>query len=166
MPKTVTRLYNGRKRGRFVRRILLISALCGSMAAGPLAAAQTKDTKSGGGQYVDMAPVALPIVSQGRLVNYVFVTLRLILRPGAVTTRMREKEPYFRDALVRLSARTPLNRPDDLTRVDERLVRSDMMAMSGPIVGPGMVTSVVVVHQAPQHRIGLQTPLTTGGVEP
>ena len=43
----------------------------------------------------------MPIVVDGQLVNYVFVYVRINLKSGADVTKMREKEPFFRDALVR-----------------------------------------------------------------
>ena len=49
----------------------------------------------------------MPIVVDGQLVNYVFVYVRLNLTSGANATRLREKEPFFRDALVRAGHRTP-----------------------------------------------------------
>src|ERR1700683_725530 len=71
------------------------------------------------GQYVDLSPVPLPVVVGGRLVNYVFVYVRINLAPGGDTPRWRDKEPYFRDALVRLGHRTPFTVPGDYTRLDE-----------------------------------------------
>lgn len=55
-----------------------------------------------------MSPVALPVVSDGHLVNYIYVNLRLTLSPKADADKLREKEPYFRDALVRAAHRTRL----------------------------------------------------------
>ena len=51
-------------------------------AAAPAAAADSSGKSEKVGQYVDMSPVAVPVIWRGRLVNYVFVTLRLIIRPG------------------------------------------------------------------------------------
>ena len=107
---------------------------------------------------LDMSPVGVPVVWRGRLVNYVFVTLRLNLRSSADAARLRDQEPYFRDALVRLAHRRPLNPPDDLTHLDDRLLTTSMMAESARIVGPGVVTGVFIVNEAPQHRTGLPIP--------
>lgn len=82
------------RRRTFMRSLVLGLPL--ALGAGA-ALAQSKD----GGQYVDLSPVPLPIVVNGRLVNYVFVYMRINLTPAADTPHWRDKEPYFRDALVR-----------------------------------------------------------------
>ncbi len=100
-----------------------------------------------------MSPVGVPVVSHGRLVNYVFVTLRLTFKPGVDMVRLREKEPYFRDALVRLASRAPLNPPDDLNSLNAVRLKAEMAAAGAQIAGPGAVTGVTIVSQAPQHRL-------------
>ena len=137
--------------------VLALLAAPAIYAAGPAAAAEAPKSGKASGQYVDMSPVGVPVIWRGRLVNYVFVTLRLTIRPGVDVMKLREKEPYFRDALVRLAHRSPLNPPNDFTRVDEPALKTKMLAESARIVGPGQVTSVQVVTQAPQRRTGLPT---------
>jgi hypothetical protein len=102
------------------------------------------------GQNVSMAPVALPIVVDGRLVNYVFVSIRIDLAPLANTTKLREKEPYFRDALVRAAHRTPFTLPSDLTKIDEVRLRAVMLHEAQAIAGAGAVRGVVILSQAPK----------------
>ena len=97
-----------------MRRRALILALPLALTAGA-AFGQAKEA----GNYVDLAPVPMPIIVNGRLVNYVFVYVRINLATGADTPRWRDKEPYFRDALVRLGHRTPFTWPSDYTRLDE-----------------------------------------------
>lgn len=105
------------------------------------------------GQYVDLQPVALPIVVRGQLVNYVFVYVRVNLAAGADTARLRQKEPFFRDALVRMSHRTPFTDPTDYNRIDEGRVTAGLMREASAIAGQGVVRSVVVTSQTPQHRV-------------
>lgn len=131
-----------------MRRRLLIAAVLASTLAQPALAAPAQV-----GQYVDVQPVGLPVVMHGRLVNYVFVYLRLNLSPGADALRLRDKEPYFRDALVRSAHRTPFVVTGDLNRIDESRLAAVMMREAAPIAGPGAVRSVVVTSQAPQHRL-------------
>lgn len=105
------------------------------------------------GQFVDMPPVGLPIIVHGQLVNYVFVYVRVNLTASADVTAMRNREPFFRDALVRMAHRTPFTRPDDYNRVDEARVCAALMREITPIAGPGNIRSVVITSQSPQHRI-------------
>jgi hypothetical protein len=138
------------------RRALALAALLLAFApaarAGPTGPAQV-------GQYVDLQPVGLPIVVRGQLVNYVFVYVRLNLAADADATRLRDKEPYFRDALVRMAHRTPFTVPNDYNRIDEGRLIAGLGHEAAVIAGPGAIRSVVVTSQAPQHRI--PTPKTS-----
>jgi len=98
-------------------------------------------------------------VVRGQLVNYVFVYVRLNLSAGADATRLRDKEPYFRDALVRMAHRTPFTVPNDYNRIDEGRLIAGLGREGAVIAGPGAIRSVVVTSQAPQHRI--PTPKTS-----
>ena len=103
---------------------------------------------------VDLNKVGLPIVWRGRLVNYVFVALRLRLPPGRDGQALRAREPYFRDALVRAGHRTPFVDPSDLSRVDERAVDAAMLREARRIAGPGAVVAVEMLSQQPRRRLG------------
>lgn len=105
-----------------------------------------------------MSPVALPVVADGRLVNYVFVTLRLGAAPDADSARLRALEPFFRDALVRAGHRTPFVRPDSYTVLDDARLKQALLHEAAAIAGPGQVVSVQVVREQPQHVDGLPRP--------
>jgi flagellar basal body-associated protein FliL len=143
-------------RVRMDRRTLLAAAVALS-ALSPAQAAEEekkgKDKKGDVGQYVDLQPVGLPIVSNRVLVNYVFVYVRINLTSLANASKLREKEPYFRDALVRLGHRTPFTLPSDLSKIDTVRLTAALKQEVVRIVGPGQVTSVVVTSQAPRRRI-------------
>ena len=112
--------------------------------------AMAQEKKKEDGQNVSISPVGLPIVVDGKVVNYVFVTIRLDLAPLANSTKLREKEPYFRDALVRAGHRTPFTLRSDLTKIDEARLKAVMMQEATAIAGPGVVRAVVLVNQAPK----------------
>ncbi|MCC7268422.1 MAG: hypothetical protein IT546_13950 [Caulobacteraceae bacterium] len=135
-----------------MRRLVLALALAAATAPAQ-ASSPPKQEKAQAGQYVDLSPVGLPIVGDGRLVNYAFVYVRLNLAPSADAAKLRAKEPFFRDALVRLGHRTPLNPPDDYSRIDEARLKSALLREAAAIAGPGVITSVVVTSQAPQHQV-------------
>jgi hypothetical protein len=139
-----------------MRRRALILALPLALAAGA-AFAQAKEA----GNYVDLAPVPMPIIVNGRLVNYVFVDARINLVTGADTPRWRDKEPYFRDALVRLGHRTPFTWPSDYTRLDEARLKSALFQAASAITGPGVVAGVEILPGGgPMKRTGLPKPGT------
>jgi hypothetical protein len=105
------------------------------------------------GQYVELQPVAMPIVVDGQLVNYVFVYVRINLQGGADVTKIRDKEPFFRDALVRDAHRTPFIVPGDWQKVDEVKLIAAMTRDATAIVGPGVVASVAITSQTPQKHV-------------
>ena len=116
-------------------------------------ASESKSPKIDVGQYVELQPLAMPIVIRGELVNYVFVYVRLNLTSSANVTRLREMEPYFRDALVRAGHRTPFVVVTDYQKVDELRLTTTMMREATALVGPGQIKSVVVTAQTPSRRV-------------
>lgn len=98
-----------------------------------------------------MNPTPLPITRQGRLVNYIFVTLRLSVRPGSDMVKIRAKEPFFRDALVRAAAREDLAQADGVT-VDLARLKAAILRDSAGIVGPGVIIDLKIVKQEAQKQ--------------
>ena len=135
------------------RRDLLVSLPLVFVAGAALA-----DTKEAG-QFVDLSPVALPIVMNGRLINYVFVYIRISLTPSADLAHWRDREPFFRDALVRLGHRTPFTLPTDYTRLDEPRLKAALFQAVAGITGPGVIASIgIQPGGGPMRRTGLPKP--------
>lgn len=132
------------------RRLIALLPLL--LLAGAPAAAEEKQGSKQVGQYVDLQPVALPVVIDGQLVNYVFVTVRLNLASGADTSRWRAKEPYFRDALVRAGAETPFNADKSYDKIDDARLTASLMKSAAAIAGPNVVRSVTILSQVPSRR--------------
>ena len=137
-----------------LRRTLIAAAV--ALCASPALAAE-KEAKGDVGQYVDLQPVGLPIVVNRQLVNYVFVYVRINLTSGANVSRLREKEPFFRDALVRAGHRTPFSKANDLGAVDVPKLTAALTREASSIAGPGQIRSVVVTSQAPRRRARVPT---------
>lgn len=133
-----------------LRRALIAVAV--ALATPALAADPKGGDKGDVGQYVDLQPVGLPIVVNRQLVNYVFVYVRINLTSSANVARLREKEPFFRDALVRAGHRTPFTLASNLGAVDVPKLTAALARDAGVIAGPGQIRSVVVTQQAPRRR--------------
>lgn len=131
----------------------LIAALPLLLAAGATrAGAAEEGAHKQVGQYVDLQPVALPIVVDGQLVNYVFVYVRLNLTAGADTSRWRTKEPFFRDMLVRIGHQTPFVVPGQYEKIDAAKLSASLTREAGAMTGPGVIRSIVVTSQVPSRR--------------
>lgn len=109
-------------------------------------------------QFVDLGAVALPIIVEGRLVNYVFCSVRINLTATADAQRLRLKEPFFRDALVRAAHATPFVSAQDYLSVDETKLKAAMLRDARAIAGARDIVSVTIVKQAPRRRSGVPRP--------
>lgn len=149
-----------------IRRALILS-LVAAVVAGPALAAKpaAEPSKDGPvGQYVDVSPVAIPIVADGRLINYVFVAIRVQLIPSADAAKWRGKEPYFRDALARIGNRMSFTDPKDYAAVDAPRLIAAFSREAAAIAGKD-VKAVVITAQTPKQRLGLPRPgAASGGV--
>lgn len=127
------------------------AALILALVSTPAFASDAPKSKSEeSGQYVAVSPVGLPVVAGGKVVNYIFVTVRIDLSPTANAAKWREREPYFRDALVRAGNRTPFTLASDYTKIDEARLIAALTRDAAAIAGPGAVKGVKVVSQAPK----------------
>lgn len=132
-----------------MRRRDFISAVPFAVLAGPVLASDKPST----GATMNLNGVGLPVISGGRVRNYVFLTLRLHLAAGQDPTRLRAKEPHFRDALVRAGHRTPFTVDTDWTRLNATAISAALMRAAPGIVGAGVVTRAEVVTQAARRQV-------------
>ena len=139
-----------------MRRRILILAGIAILAATSVRAAETP--KPSTEDAVLLSPVALPIVVDGRLANYIFVTVKVLLTHAADPLVVRDKEPYFRDALVRAAHRTPFVLRNDYNHIDGAKLRSVLFREASAITGPNIVRDVVIVEQTPQHHLASPHP--------
>ena len=138
-----------------LRRTLLNVLAIGLIARPAFAAAPaTSDDRA-----VTLSPVALPILVDGQVLNYVFVTAKVLLTPRADSFALRDKEPFFRDALVREAYRTPFLVNGDYNRIDEGKLKAALFRDASAIAGPGNVAGVQVVSQTAQHFVRQPQPV-------
>ncbi len=126
--------------------IAIVIAFTGSVTA-------AADKQPPPDQTVTLATTALPLVFDGQVVNYVLVSVKLLLTPRADSFALRDKEPYFRDALVRAAHRTPFVRAGDYNYLDEAKLKAAMYREATAIAGPGNIQAVVVLSQSARHRL-------------
>lgn len=110
------------------------------------------EKKADVGQYVDLQPVAIPIVLEGQLVNYVFVYVRLNLGANSDISRWRQNEPVFRDRLVRMAHRQSFVLAGDPQKVDAPKLSAAMQREAVSITGPGVIKSVAITSQTSRGR--------------
>jgi len=147
-----------------MRRTALIAAAFAVVLAGAPALAEPAAPATD--QSVTLATVALPLVVDGQIVNYIFVSVKLQLTPSADSSALRDKEPYFRDALVRAAHRAPFVRAGDYNHLDDAKIKAAMYREAVAIAGPGKIQSVVVLSQTAQHRVATSRPAAGAPIVP
>jgi hypothetical protein len=131
----------------------LAAAVVAAMALCTAPALAAEDAAASKAPTLGLESVALPVVVDGKLLNYVFVSIKLELSPKSDGSAVRAKEQFFRDDLVRAGHRTPFTRADDYNKVDEAKVKAEVMRVATSLVGPGVVKNVLVVRQVAQRNI-------------
>ena len=102
---------------------------------------------------IKLSPVGLPIIVDGRVVNYVFVTVVVDLTASADALTLREKEPDFRDALVRDAHRTPFVIPGDYNHLDVVKLKAAFYKDVAAMIGARSIKGIEVQNQQAQHFI-------------
>ena len=150
-----------------MRRRDLIAAGTAVALSGPMLAsassASASDKKAEGEAVVapamNLPPMGLPVIVDGRIRNYVFITLKLHLGGEATAATMKSRTPFIKDALVRTAHRAPFTMPDDWASLSENKIKAAVMAIAG-VVAPHSVTACEVLTQVPRRRTGM-TPAST-----
>jgi hypothetical protein len=131
-----------------------ILAALGLAAVLASASRAAEPAKPDNDQSVLLSPIAVPVVVNGRIANYVFVTVKVLLTPNADAYALNDKEPYFRDALVRAAHRRPFfTLPNDYDHIDQGKLDAALFRDAQAIVGPGKILRVQVIDQTPQHNL-------------
>ncbi len=124
--------------------VLCLALIC--LAAPAVAADKTTEIP----RYVNLSPVALPVVVNGQVINYVFVAVRIDLTTAVDPSAVGLKEPYFRDALVREAHRTPFTLASDYTKIDQVKLCAALLADARAIAGANAIVDVRVLTQTPK----------------
>lgn len=99
---------------------------------------------------VRMAMVALPVVKDGRVVNYVFVKFKLILSPKADAVKLQAKEPFFRDILVRSAQKSDYWQKGRTDTLDPDLLRKNFLPLLSGHTNKGDIVTLLVLSQNPK----------------
>jgi hypothetical protein len=138
------------------RRALLLAPLA-LFAATPAFAGHGKKKEGEGEEKVDpvikLQSMALPIIADGRLVNYVFIQASITLKPEILVTVFEGKEPILRDAIVREAHSKPFMRPDSYVALDEVRLKASILRETNALIGPGKVAMVTIIKQTPRNFV-------------
>lgn len=152
------RSFAGMKKRHAVARAMAAAMLASTMLAG-LAAAQpsghgkaTAKAKGGEGaeaaataRSMDAPYLAVPVVRDGQLMNYLFVSIRIEIANGVDLWRTREQAHFLRDALIRACHANQLASADDPNALDEARALPVFRAAAVQALGERAVGRITIV---------------------
>jgi hypothetical protein len=94
---------------------------------------------------VDMPIIVAPLVVDGELKNYAFVTMQLDIAPGHDPWRVRSQAAYLRDAMLRAAHEQPVNPPHDSGSIDPEIATRVWTAAAERVLGDGVVGGLHIV---------------------
>ena len=94
---------------------------------------------------MDAPYLAVPVVRDGQLVNYLFVSLRIQISPRVDLWRTREKAQFLRDALVRASHANALADPNNNNALNQALAIEVYRRAAVQTLGAEAVAGVTIV---------------------
>ncbi len=133
--------------------MLATSCLVGLAAMGTVQAEEKKDSKPPPMDTVETTPIGVPIIWHGRIVNYVFIRLRLHLKRASDNDRVRSKEPFLRDLVVHAAHRTPFTLVDDVNHIDGPALCRAIFKDLNTLLGGDPLQSLEVYEQVAQHAL-------------
>ena len=136
---------------RAIAAAMIASTLLAGLAnaSGPAAKAKPKGEAEGAetttARSMDAPYLAVPVVRNGQLVNYLFVSLRIEINNGVDLWQTREKAHFLRDALVRASHGNDLTDPNDSNALNETRALEVYRAAAIQALGERAVGRISVV---------------------
>ena len=102
---------------------------------------------------LDISGLGLPVLKDGRVVNYVFVRVRINLNPGIDRPDIEAGEPFVRERMLRAAYRAPLNSGADVMALDPQKLEAQTLSAARAVYGTTRVRSVEIRDQKPQKRL-------------
>lgn len=139
---------------RAIAMALIASTLLAGLAAAnaqPSSHGAPKDKGSSGetdpaaARSMDAPYLAVPVVRDGVLVNYLFVSVRVEIAQGVDLWRTREKAQFLRDALVRACHANQLANPNDPNQLDQPRAIAVFRATAAQVLGDRAVRGVSII---------------------
>lgn len=130
-----------------MRTILFLGALCLCLileAVQGFAATASPDEHIPGTS-VEMPYLIAPIIVDGKLVSYAYVSSRIIAVSPAAAFDVRAKTPFIQDADVRDVNRSPISDNSNPPRIDTTRLTRRLFANAARIVGADRVSEVRLI---------------------
>lgn len=123
----------------------LANAAGGGSGHGGKAKAEEGEGGSTSSRSMDAPYLAVPVVRDGVLVNYLFVSIRIEIASGVDLWQTRERAHFLRDALVRASHRADLVDPSNSNALNEARALEVYRAAAIQTLGERAVGPITIV---------------------
>jgi hypothetical protein len=124
----------------------LLTGLAAAQPSGGHAPKAAKGEEGGAtARSMDAPYLAVPVVRDGQLMNYLFVSIRVEINPGVDLWQTREKAHLLRDALVRASHTTSLADARDNNTLNQARAIQVYRAVAAQVLGERAVGPVSII---------------------
>jgi hypothetical protein len=107
-------------------------------------------------QSVEVSGLAFPVFDEeGRILNYIFVSGRLLVAEGKDPWKYREKGHFIRDAVLAAAHRSSFAMKDDYTRFDAERAAAECLKAANAAIGENALvrmTFTQIASQKPKMR--------------
>lgn len=114
-------------------------------AHGAKGESKSNETDPGAARSMDAPYLAVPVVRNGLLVNYLFVSVRIEISPGVDLWRTRERAQFVRDALVRAAHTNQLADANDPNVLDQAHAIAVFRQTAIQVLGERAVGRVTII---------------------
>lgn len=135
-----------------MKRAVIAAMLASTLLAGLAAASPPAKSKggedgaaAGSARSMDAPYLAVPVVRDGQLVNYLFVSVRFEIAQGVDLWQTREQAHFVRDALVRAGHAHDLASPDDTDTLNQTRAIEVFRAAAARVLGERAISRVSIV---------------------
>lgn len=136
-----------------IMALMASTLLAGLANSGALASGPPAKAKEGGEQgetatstrSMDAPYLAVPVIRDGQLANYLFVSIRIEITDRVDLWATREKAHFLRDALVRVSHSADLANREDVNVLDEARAIAAYRAAAIETLGERAVGPITIV---------------------
>jgi len=132
---------------RAIAAALIATTLLTGLSLSRAAEASEKagESETDGGRTMDAPYIAVPVIRDGLLRNYLFVSVRFNIAPGNDLWRTREKAHFLRDALVRASHANALADPNDPDALNQGRAIALYANVARQVLGAQAIQSVSIL---------------------
>jgi hypothetical protein len=114
------------------------------LLAVPALAEDAKTAEREPGATVEMPFLIAPVIVDGKLTAYAYVSSKVIASSRQAAVSVREKTPFLQDAFIRDVNAAPIGTADDPMKVDQPALAARMLADAKRIAGSAKVVSFVI----------------------